>query len=254
MLLVLDGVSQQFGGVRALDRVSFAVASGDIHGLIGPNGAGKTTLINILAGLARPTGGSVCFGGQRLDGIPAHAVAARGIARTFQNIRLFPGMTCLENVMAGQHLTARRALLPRLLRLPSVRREEGDLRRAALARLSRVELQRRADTPASALSYGERRRLEIARALALEPRLLLLDEPVAGMRAAESENVAALLRSLAAEGMTVLLIEHNMRFVMGLCDMVTVLNFGRVVATGSPEAIAANPDVIEAYLGAGDEA
>lgn len=254
MLLELDSVSQRFGGVRALERVSFGVADGQIHGLIGPNGAGKTTLINILAGLARPTSGTVTFRGERIDGVRADAVAARGITRTFQNIRLFPGMSCLENVMAGQHLAARRALLPRLLGLPSARREEMELRRRALALLARVDLSARAASAAGSLSYGERRRLEIARALAVQPRLLLLDEPVAGMRAAESETVAELVRSLAGEGITVLLIEHNMRFVMGLCGQVTVLNFGRVIATGTPHEIAVDPAVIEAYLGTDDEA
>jgi branched-chain amino acid transport system permease protein len=249
MLLEVEGVTKTFGGVRALDGVSLSVKTGEIHGLIGPNGAGKTTLINILSGIARPTAGRVHFLGAPIHGLPAHRVAAMGVARTFQNIRLFPSMTCLENVIAGQHLTAKRPLLPRLLFLPSSRREEREHREQAMACLARTGIANRAALTAQNLSYGERRRLEIARALAASPRLLLLDEPVAGMRRRGLKEIGDLIRSLAEEGMTVLLIEHNMSFVMDLCSKITVLNFGRAITAGAPAEVARHPEVIEAYLG-----
>ncbi len=250
MLLEFQVVSRNFGGVRALDEVSFRVEEGQIHGLIGPNGAGKTTLLNALSGLMPPSGGAVLLRGKPIQGLPPHRVAALGVARTFQNIRLFETMTCLENVLAGQHLVARRPLWPRLLMLPSHRREEALWREKAMAVLELVGLRERAEVPANSLSYGERRRLEIARALASEPRLLLLDEPVAGMRAESIAKVAEVARKLAAGGMTILLIEHNMNFVMGLCDRITVLNFGRTITTGLPKEVSCHPEVVEAYLGA----
>lgn len=249
MMLQVKDVTRSFGGVRALDGVSLAVDQGEVHGLIGPNGAGKTTLINVLSGLIAPTSGEVVFQDRPVHALPAHQLAARGIARTFQNIRLFPAMTCLENVLAGQHLVAPRPFFPRLFCLPSARREEDELRRQALACLARVGIEAKANFQARALSYGERRRLEIARALASRPRLLLLDEPVAGMRRKGVEEVGALIRSLAAEGMTILLIEHNMSFVMGLCARITVLNFGRTLITGNPDQVSHHPEVMEAYLG-----
>jgi ABC-type branched-subunit amino acid transport system ATPase component len=247
--LVVDGICRNFGGVQALLDVGFEVSPGTVHGLIGPNGAGKTTLINILSGLIPPTEGAVCYQGRELHRLPPHQVAALGVARTFQNIRLFPTMTCLENVQAGQHLKALRPLLPRLLRLPSAAREDRRLEAQALETLGRVGLKAKAGHLARNLSYGERRRLEIARALALDPSLLLLDEPVAGMRRREAAEVADLVRALAGQGMTILLIEHNMSFVMALCERITVLNFGRVITTGGPEEVRAHPEVIEAYLG-----
>jgi branched-chain amino acid transport system permease protein len=249
MLLEIAEVTRDFGGVRALDRVSFAVEAGAIHGLIGPNGAGKTTLINIISGITRPTSGAIQFRGKPIEVLPAHRVAALGVARTFQNIRLFPAMTCLENVIAGQHLVAKRPLLPRLLNLPSARSEERNHRERALVCLSRAGIDDRAEFLGGNLSYGERRRLEIARALASSPRLLLLDEPVAGMHRSGQQQVSKLIRSLAADGMTILLIEHNMAFVMELCSRITVLNFGRVITTGVPADVACHPQVIEAYLG-----
>jgi branched-chain amino acid transport system permease protein len=250
--LRVNNLSRRFGGLQALLEVSFEVTRGNIHGLIGPNGAGKTTLINILSGVLPPTSGEVFYRGQALHRLPAHRVAAVGVARTFQNIRLFPTMTCLENVQAGHHLTARRPLLPRLLRLPSAGREDRQLAVHSRGILARVGLGGKASHLAKNLSYGERRRLEIARALSFSPSLLLLDEPVAGMRRAEAAEVADLVRSLAGEGMTILLIEHNMSFVMNLCSRVTVLNFGRVIITGSPEEVRGHREVVEAYLGSGD--
>jgi branched-chain amino acid transport system permease protein len=250
--LRIDRVSRNFGGVQALDDVSFIVEPGTIHGLIGPNGAGKTTLINILSGLLPPSTGSMSYKNYDLHRLAVHQMAAIGIARTFQNIRLFPHMTCLENVQAGQHLTSRRALLPRLFQLPSARREDHLLYDRALQTLARVGLDDKAYYQSRNLSYGERRRLEIARALALNPSLLLLDEPVAGMRQGEATVVADLLSSLCREGMTILLIEHNMSFVMSLCSCITVLDFGRVLTTGSPAEVRSCREVIEAYLGVGD--
>lgn len=249
MLLEAKEVTMRFGGVQALDGVTLGVEAGTVHGLIGPNGAGKTTLINILSGVARPTSGRVFFRGQPIQGLAAHRVAALGIARTFQNIRLFPAMTCLENVIAGQHLTADRPLLPRLLRLPSASRKEKKYREQAMACLERVGIADRASFPAGNLSYGQRRRLEIARALAASPRMLLLDEPVAGMRQRGLRQIGDLVRSLADEGMTILLIEHNMSFVMELSSRITVVNFGRSLVTGAPSEVAEHPEVIEAYLG-----
>jgi ABC-type branched-subunit amino acid transport system ATPase component len=249
MLLQIKAVTRAFGGVRALDQVSLEVEAGTIHGLIGPNGAGKTTLLNIISGITRPTSGSIRFDRRPIHSLPAHRVAALGMGRTFQNIRLFPTMTCLENVIAGQHLVASRPLLPRLLCLPSARREERTLRDQAMDCLARVGLEQRAELPSVKLPYGERRRLEIARALASGPRLLLLDEPVAGMHHGGLQQVADLIRSLADEGLTILLIEHNMAFVMNLCSRITVLNFGRVITTGTPAEVAQHPEVIAAYLG-----
>lgn len=250
MLLRVEHISRSFGGVQALNDVSFDVEGGTVHGLIGPNGAGKTTLINVLSGITKPMNGRVLFEESPIQMLPPHKVAALGVARTFQNIRLFPAMTCLENVIAGQHLVAKRPLLPRLLGLPSARREEHTFTERAMHCLERAGIVERAGTPASALSYGERRRLEIARALASNPRLLLLDEPVAGMRRAGIEQIGELIRTLASEGVTVLLIEHNMAFVMGLCSTITVLNFGSTLVTGSPQEVGRHPQVIEAYLGA----
>jgi ABC-type branched-subunit amino acid transport system ATPase component len=250
--LLVEKISRRFGGVQALDDVSFVVEPGTIHGLIGPNGAGKTTLINILSGLLPPSAGRMSYKDRDLHRLAVHQMAAIGIARTFQNIRLFPRMSCLENVQAGQHLTSRRSLVPRLLQLPSARHEDRRLYKKAMETLARVGLDDKAHYQSRNLSYGERRRLEIARALSLNPSLLLLDEPVAGMRQGEAAVVADLLRSLCREGMTILLIEHNMSFVMSLCSCVTVLNFGRVIKTGSPAEVRACREVVEAYLGAGE--
>lgn len=249
MLLKIDRIVRNFGGVCALASVSFPVERGAIHGLIGPNGAGKTTLINVLSGLTKPDSGSLLLDGAPIHHLPPHRIAALGVARTFQNIRLFSAMNCLENVVAGQHLVAGRPLFPRLLNLPSARCEEHRFREQAMACLERVGIAHRAQVQAKSLSYGERRRLEIARALAMKPRLLLLDEPVAGMRQRGLEQVGDLLLSLAGENMTILLIEHNMSFVMQLCSRITVLNFGSTLTTGTPEEIAQHPRVIEAYLG-----
>jgi ABC-type branched-subunit amino acid transport system ATPase component len=252
MFLQVKDVTRTFGGVKALDGVSLTVARGEVHGLIGPNGAGKTTLINVLSGIIPPSSGEVSYDDKAIHALPAHRLAALGIARTFQNIRLFPTMTCLENVIAGQHLVAPRPYFPLLFCLPSAAKAEREYRRQAMECLARVGLDTRANFLAKALSYGERRRLEIARALASRPKLLLLDEPVAGMRKQGVDQVGNLVESLAEEGMTVLLIEHNMSFVMELCSRITVLNFGRTLISGDPEEVSRHPEVVEAYLGASE--
>ena len=251
-LLQVDGLSRHFGGVRAVDDVSFAVDEGEIVGLIGPNGAGKTTVINLLSGLLRPTAGSVTFAGARLYRLPPHRIARAGVARTFQNIRLFRGLSALDNVIVGTHVTTGAPFAARLVFAPSARREEEAARATAQRLLERVGLGARAaeaQSRATSLPYGEQRRLEIARALAARPRLLLLDEPAAGMNPAEMETLVALIRSLAHEGQTILLIEHNMQVVMGVCDRIVVLNFGRKIAEGPPAQVSRDRDVIAAYLG-----
>ncbi len=248
-LLSVERLERAFGGVRAVDGASFEVRAGEVHGLIGPNGAGKTTAINLISGLLRPTGGAIVLDGRPIHALRPHRVAALGIARTFQNIRLFPELTALDNVIVGEHLVRRASLGARLLMLPASREEERRARDRARALLERVGLADRFDERARNLSYGEQRRVEIARALAREPRLVLLDEPTAGMNPAEVHAVAALIRKVAHEGHSVLLIEHNVRLVMDVCDRITVLNFGRVIAEGSPDHVTQDPAVIAAYLG-----
>jgi ABC-type branched-subunit amino acid transport system ATPase component len=248
-LLEVAGLSRRFGGVVAVDDVSFAVEPGEIVGLIGPNGAGKTTVINMLTGLLRPSSGTITFAGARLDTLAPHQIARAGIARTYQNIRLFRGLSALDNVIVGTHTRTHASFAARLAFAPAVRREEEATAARAQALLERVNLGGRAAARATSLPYGEQRRLEIARALASEPRLLLLDEPAAGMNPAEMDALIALIRSLRDEGQTILLIEHNMQVVMGVCDRIVVLSFGRKLAEGTPAAISRNADVITAYLG-----
>jgi len=249
VLLALDGVERAFGGLRAVDGASFSVREGEIHGLIGPNGAGKTTLLNLISGLLRPTSGSIKLGDRRIERLPPHKITALGISRTYQNIRLFPALRAVENVIVGEHLVRSAPLWRRLLFLPAAREEEHTARSRALSLLERVGVRERAGARARDLSYGEQRRVEIARALASDPRVLLLDEPTAGMNAAEVSAVAALIRQVATEGHSVLLVEHNVRLVMEVCQQITVLNFGKVIADGTPQAVAQDPAVIAAYLG-----
>jgi len=248
-VLRLEDVRRGFGGVRAVDGVSFAVGAGEVHGLIGPNGAGKTTLLNLVSGFLAPTSGRITLREREIGGRPPHEVAALGVARTFQAIRLFPDLSARDNVVVGQHLRRRNSFAERLLCLPGARAEARAAREEAEQLLARVGLADRVRAHARHLSYGEQRRVEIARALASAPRLLLLDEPTAGMNPVEVEAVARLIRQVAAEGTSVLLVEHNVRLVMEVCDRITVLHFGKVIADGPPAAVGRDPAVIAAYLG-----
>jgi ABC-type branched-subunit amino acid transport system ATPase component len=248
-LLALDKVERVFGGVRAVDGASFEVRRGSVHGLIGPNGAGKTTIINLVSGLLPPTSGEVRIEGRPTRGLAPHRVAALGVARTFQNIRLFPELSARHNVIVGMHRTRRESLPARLLGLPAAREAERRAEERAEALLERVGLAERMREKVKNLSYGEQRRVEIARALASDPKLLLLDEPTAGMNPVEVEAIAALIAKVAAEGRSVLLVEHNVGLVMKVCDEVTVVDFGKVIAAGPPAQVAKDPAVITAYLG-----
>ncbi len=248
-LLEVQNVTRLFGGLVALEDVSFAVPEGAICGLIGPNGAGKTTLINVISGLTPVSSGTILFGKQQISGLPPHRIAERGIGRTFQNIRLFSDLTVLENVMIGHHLRQRGSLIETFLHLPRSRREERASQEAAHELLKRLGMENLLNLPAGTLWYGDQRRVEIARALALEPRLLLLDEPAAGMNNAETDQLTEFLLELRETSLTLLIIEHDMDMIMRLSDLVVVLNFGLKIAEGDPETVRSDSRVIEAYLG-----
>ena len=249
-MIEVRGVSVLFGGLAAVSELDFVVSRGAIKGVIGPNGAGKTTLFNVISGVQAPSAGRVLLDGEDITATAAHERVRRGLARTFQNLQVFSGMSVLENVVVGMHTRLRTGAFSALLRLPAGRREEAAARERARALLERVGLARRADSPVSALSFGELKIVEIARALASEPKLLLLDEPTAGLPAAEVGRVVEVIRAINAEGVTVLLVEHNMRVVMAVSHDILVLNFGRRIAEGEPAAVRAHPEVIAAYLGA----
>ncbi|HXY31355.1 MAG TPA: ABC transporter ATP-binding protein [Gemmatimonadaceae bacterium] len=249
-LLAVDDVTCSFGGVTAVSAVSFVVTRGELFGLIGPNGAGKTTLFNIVTGLTAPNTGHLRYRGEDITGLPPHRVAERGIARTFQNVRLFGELTALENVMIARHVRTRSGLISGVLGLAGSRREERDTHERAAALLALVGLADRAEERARNFAYGDQRRLEIARALALEPELLLLDEPAAGMNTGEKRALSELIRDVRARlGLTILLIEHHVPLVMDLCDRIAVLNFGQLIALGPPGEVQTHPAVVEAYLG-----
>jgi len=252
-MLKLSNVSKSFGGLSVLQDVSFEVPAGKVFGLIGPNGAGKTTVFNLVTGLIVPGGGSIDFEGQSLLGRKPHLITRLGLGRTFQNIRIFKEMTLLDNVIVGMHSHLGYSLPGFLFSLPGFRRQEKDAREKAHELLSWMGLAHKAEHIADNLSYGEQRKLELARALATQPRMLLLDEPVAGMNASEKVELMAEIRQIRQRGYTIFMIEHDMRFVMGLCEEIAVLNFGRIIAQGTPEQIKNDPDVIEAYLGREDD-
>ena len=252
-LLELRNIGMTFGGLRAVDDLSFSVQQGHIVGLIGPNGAGKTTVFNMITGVYRPTDGDIFWQGTRITGTPPHRIARLGIRRTFQTIRLFPDMTVFENVRAGCHLRARQHWWQGLLGLPGQRREEVALTERTHDILRRLDLAQVADEPATSLPYGVQRRVELARTLAGEPRLVILDEPAAGLNDAESAALNDTIFAIRDSGITVLLVEHDMNVVMNVTDHIVVINFGRKIAEGNAEAIRTNPAVIEAYLGTEDE-
>jgi branched-chain amino acid transport system ATP-binding protein len=249
MILEADRLSITFGGVRALDGVSIAIESGQVFSIIGPNGSGKTTLFNLVSGIYTPNDGSIRFSGEMVTGLPPDQLARRGLSRTFQNLQIFSRMSVLENAMVGRHRHERTGILADLLHLPSVARQNEATREAAHDALARVGLADAGKRPAGSLAYGALKRLEIARALASDPRLLLLDEPAAGCNPVETQEIDGVIRSIANDGITVVLVEHDMRLVMNISDRVHVLANGRTLTEGTPEQVRSNTAVIQAYLG-----
>ncbi|TWG96919.1 branched-chain amino acid transport system ATP-binding protein [Nocardioides sp. J9] len=252
-VLEVQNLTLKFGGLTALDDVSFHIDQGEILGLIGPNGAGKTTCFNAVTGVYRPTSGDIRFQGGSIVGMKRYKITQQGIARTFQNIRLFPTMTALENVLVGADAQHKTGMFTALFRLPRHRREEREGHDRAMELLRFMGIHRKADELAANLSYGDQRRLEIARAMATEPKLICLDEPAAGFNPAEKVELMNLIRKVRDQGYTVLLIEHDMKLVMGVTDRIVVLEFGRKIAEGKPAEIRDNPAVIAAYLGVDEE-
>lgn len=249
-LLTVENLSREFGGIQAVAELSFTIAPGRIHSIIGPNGAGKTTLFNLITGVYSPTRGRILFAGEDVTALSTASRAQRGIQRTFQNLQIYFNMSALENVMVGRHLHLDTRLLPSLLRLPSVTRANKAARETAAELMQMVGLGAYLDADADAMPYGALKRLEVARALAAEPKLLLLDEPAAGLNPKETHDIDELIKRIAATGMTVVLVEHDMKLVMGVSDHILVLDRGRKLAEGTAAEVRANPDVVRAYLGA----
>lgn len=249
MLLKVKDVTMRFGGLTAVNSVNLEIKENDICGLIGPNGAGKTTLFNVIAGYYKPNNGTIFIKDKRIDGLHPYQINKNGITRTYQNINLFKKMTVLENIMVGKHPKLKSGLIKSILRTASQKREEKELREKSMEILNIAGIANKADEVSKNLSYGEQRLLEICRGIASEPKLLLLDEPAAGMNSTEKMELVKFIKKIRDFGITVLIVEHDMKVVMGLTDYIYVLNFGKLIAEGKPEEVQANPEVIKAYLG-----